>query len=55
MKELNVEHIPVSEIAAAYDTIAEIMDKNELNFNTAWEHVRSALARTIVENAIEIK
>ena len=55
MKRINTEGIEVSEMKSAYDTIVKIMDKNNFNYVTAWNHVRSALARAIVEKASKIE
>ena len=51
MKKINADGISIKDMQLTYNVILNIMDKNNFNFNTAWEHVRSALARAIVENA----
>ena len=55
MKRIKADGIDVKDVWEAYNVICDIMDKNDFNFNTAWEHVRSVMARLIVENANRIE
>ena len=55
MKRIKADGIDVKDVWEAYNVICYIMDKNDFNFNTAWEHVRSVMARIIVENANRIE
>ena len=49
MKQINSGDISTKDMLMTYHVIKAIMENNQLNFNTAWNHVRSALARAIVE------
>ena len=55
MKRIKADGIDAKDVWEAYNVICDIMDKNDFNFNTAWEHVRSVMARLIVENANRIE
>ena len=49
-KIINVTGVDITDLKNAYKVISIIMDDNQLNYDTAWRHVKAELAMAIADN-----